>query len=626
MRAGRRPPRAAAATALLLVMPAALLLAGTAAARDAPGNSTILHIAHINDVHNRIEETSTTSAACGPEQREAGLCLGGWARIATAVDWARKAAKKEKAAGFLFLDVGDQFDGTLWDIVYKGQATARLQNIVKPDAMTLGNHEFSFPPKVLAEYIKKLKAPMLGACNVDASKEPELQALLKKWAVFKFGPYKVATLGWLSPDTSFLQLEAENITFNEVVPSVKKCIKELKAEHPDVDLIIGMSHTGYNYDLATAKAVPELDIILGGHSHSYLNNGNTTGPIFDMTKGANAEDCYKLGACDMPVGLFPTMITGKVCSGGAGGAKEAAGPEGAASCRIKTVPVVQAYYASKYLGHVKIDIPTKRLVSQRPMLLGGAKSSNPVPEDPSILKVIKEMAGPVAKLRDRTAGESNVTLIGGNPGRQGETNFGDYVADLFVRAGQELTDFEEKYGLVKIGILTGGNIRSDVDKGDVTYGEVLTAMPFGNTFAIKAATGAQLRSALARGISDLANNAGRFPQISGLRMWHRGTKLLGVELLNPDGSTSPLEDGKSYNVASSTYTLSGGDDYSEFAKAPYLFPSGPAMEQLMMDDLQRAAPNSIKVPDPAKERRVINCAMPYVDCANEKLFGPCCRD
>jgi hypothetical protein len=53
---------------------------------------------------------------------------------------------------------------------------------------------------------------------------------------------------------------------------------------------------------------------------------------------------------------------------------------------------------------VKIDIPTKRLVSQRPMLLGGAKSSNPVPEDPSILKVIKEMAGPVAKLRDQPAG------------------------------------------------------------------------------------------------------------------------------------------------------------------------------------------------------------------------------
>lgn len=64
-----------------------------------------------SDVHNRIEETSTTSAACGPEQREAGLCLGGWARIATAVDWARRAAKKEKAAGFLFL-VGGGLEST----------------------------------------------------------------------------------------------------------------------------------------------------------------------------------------------------------------------------------------------------------------------------------------------------------------------------------------------------------------------------------------------------------------------------------------------------------------------------------------------------------------------------------
>jgi hypothetical protein len=55
---------------------------------------------------------------------------------------------------------------------------------------------------------------------------------------------QVATLGWITPDTSFLQLQAENIIFGEVVPAVRRCIQELKAEHPDVDLVIGMSHTG----------------------------------------------------------------------------------------------------------------------------------------------------------------------------------------------------------------------------------------------------------------------------------------------------------------------------------------------------------------------------------------------
>lgn len=57
------------------------------------------------------------------------------------------------------------------------------------------------------------------------------------------------------------------------------------------------------------------------------------------------------------------------------------------------------------------------------------------------------------------------------------------------------------------------------------------------------------------------------PQVAGLRFWHRGGKLLAAKRLLPDGSTAPLDDATSYNVASTTYLFSGGDGYSMFAKA-----------------------------------------------------------
>ncbi|KAI8473348.1 MAG: Metallo-dependent phosphatase-like protein [Monoraphidium minutum] len=576
----------------------------------APAPGSILHIAHVNDVHNRIQQTSPSGAACGAASQ---LCLGGWARISTAVASARAEAARAKAP-FLFLDIGDEFDGTLWDIVYRGMATARIQNMVQPDAMTLGNHEFSFPAPYLAAYIKNLTAPMLGACNVDTSAEPALRGLIKKWVVYKTGGYKVAALGWLTPDTKYLELNSGNVTFGDVIPSVRACVADLKRAHPDVDLIIGMSHTGYTNDLETAKAIPELDIILGGHSHTFLNIPSAAGPIFDLTKNATAADCVDKAACDKPSGTFPTYVKTQLCAS-AGGVK---------TCTPKQIPVVQAYYASKYMGHLKIDLATKKLLHAQPLLLGGPKSSRPVKEDPSVLAAIRELAGPVEQLEGKVIGSVNATLVAGNVARQMETNFGDYMASLVARSAGAA--FEAKYGPVDVGIFGGGGIRMDIEAGDVTYGYVLSAMPFGNTLGVKAASAADVKAALAGGISRLKENSGRFPQVHGLRYWHRGTDLLAAALLFPNGTTSDLEDGKTYNVASNSYILSGGDGYTTFAKAPFLMPSGPTMDELMAADLEEMAPGSIAIPDPTKERRIINCAAAYVDCGNPEVYRPCCLD
>jgi hypothetical protein len=104
--------------------------------RQDPHTDKYAYIAFVNDVHNRLEEEDpSTSTPCSPKARAAGICVGGWPRISTAVKSLRLQAARE-GAGFFFLDAGDEYTGTLWDAVYQGNTVAPLLlNKVKPDVM-----------------------------------------------------------------------------------------------------------------------------------------------------------------------------------------------------------------------------------------------------------------------------------------------------------------------------------------------------------------------------------------------------------------------------------------------------------------------------------------------------------
>ncbi|KAI8462276.1 MAG: 5'-nucleotidase [Monoraphidium minutum] len=481
---------------------------------------------------------------------------------------------------------------------------------------------------------------MLGACNTDVTFEPQIKdELIKRWHIHQLGRYKVATLGWLTPDTAFtaanvgkvggvdvfsLRQTQSEVRVNPVVPAVKKCVADLKAEHPDVHMIIGLSHTGYNPDLVTAKAVPELDLIVGGHSHTFLKTPVGVGPIFDLSGGATAANCADERACDVSSGPYPTYVKTKLCTG-----------EGAAkNCTNKAVPVVQAFYASKYIGDLVIDLASKRITSAKPVLLGGANSSNPVPQDPATLAAIERLAPPVQDLETESAGLVNVLMIGGRPGRVQETNFGSYLADIMIRAvkldpkfeakNRPLNPkFEAKNGPLNIAVTNSGSIRADIDPGEVTYGDVLTALPFRNTLAVKALTGEQLIGVFKHSVSLISEGEGLFLQVSGVRVFHRGDDLVAVKLLAPNGTTSDIDPAASYNVATIDFVANGGDGYESFKNAPSLLALGNEIGDIMFADLENNMPNAIKVPDVTKTRRIINCEATYVKCGNP-VFGPCC--
>ena len=101
----------------------------------------VLDILHINDMHSRIESINRFNSTCSAEDETEKKCFGGVARVKTKIDERRNALNKENA-NVVVLDAGDQFQGSLFYSTYKGDAAVQFLNLINPDAMAVGNHEF----------------------------------------------------------------------------------------------------------------------------------------------------------------------------------------------------------------------------------------------------------------------------------------------------------------------------------------------------------------------------------------------------------------------------------------------------------------------------------------------------
>ena len=158
-----------------------ILIAATALFLVASARAETLMILHTNDFHSRIEPINRYDGSCSARDNAAGECLGGAARLATAIRVARA-----KAPNALLVDGGDQFQGSLFYNWYKGNATAEIMNVLGYDAMTVGNHEFDDGPEVLCGFMDAVGFPVLMS-NADVSAEPTLAGSLMPSTVIERG-------------------------------------------------------------------------------------------------------------------------------------------------------------------------------------------------------------------------------------------------------------------------------------------------------------------------------------------------------------------------------------------------------------------------------------------------------
>lgn len=228
-----------------------------------PVSATELTILHTSDVHGRLEPITYHNMKN----------VGGAARHS----YFYKQVRKEKL-NTLILDSGDIFQGSIYYQMFKGKLTADILKILKYDAIALGNHEFDRGIKELKILIKKSKTQFLSA-NIDFS-DKELQKLVKPYIIKEFEGRKVLIIGVTTPTLNNLS-NSDGVTIYE--PS--SIVRTIISENNNVDMIILISHCGYEIDKQIALENPKIDIILGGHNHLLFERPIATGNVEIINSG-----------------------------------------------------------------------------------------------------------------------------------------------------------------------------------------------------------------------------------------------------------------------------------------------------------------------------------------------------
>lgn len=491
-----------------------------------------LTILHTNDIHSRIEPIGKTDSTCGEKEAQAEACVGGVARLASAI-----ARERLKAPQSLLLDAGDQFQGSLFYTFYKGRDAAEFMNRLGYEAMAVGNHEFDDGPAVLGRFAAAARFPLLMA-NADLSREPDLARRIAPTAVIAKAGRRIGLIGLTPEANGELTSAGKTIRFGDPVDAARRGVAALRAQ--GIDTIILLSHSGYGEDRRIAAAVDGIDVIVGGHSHTLLSN---------RIAGA--------------AGPYPTLVEA---------------PDG------RGVPIVQAGSYGRYLGRLDVTFDEAGNVlaaTGEPVLLDAG-----VPEDPAVKARVAALAEPLAALRDRPVAVVAAPVEGAREVcRFRECSMGNLVADAMLErtAGQGAT----------IAIANGGGLRSSIDAGTVTVGEILTVLPFQNTLSTFRLKGADVVAALENGVSQVEAGSGRFPQVAGLEFdWTAGgeagrTRIKAVRVKTA-GGLAPIDPAATYTLVSNNFLRGGGDGYKIFAdKALDAYDYGPTLETVVIDYLAR---------------------------------------
>lgn len=521
----------------ILLSAAALALTTGAARAD-----YTLHVLHINDLHSRIESINGSDSTCSAEDEGAGKCFGGIARVATKVQELRDSLK---AAGenVIFLDAGDQFQGSLMYTTYKGAVEAEFMERIHPDAMALGNHEFDDGPEGLAGFLDKVTFPVISG-NLDVSRSNVLKDRIGKSLVLEVGGQKIGIASALAVDTPETAAPGPNVIFSDDIDSLKSQVAALEAE--GVNKIIALTHVGYARDKEIAAAVPGLDAVVGGHSHTFLS----------------ASDPKRSGA-------YPTWVS------------QGAGP----AIGDLLVPVVSAYAYSKYLGHLTLTFSDEGELTYADgdaILLDAS-----VTPDPVITARVKELAGPIDALKAKVVAEAGAAIDGARENcRQVECQMGNLVADAMLARVADQG--------ISIAFENGGGLRASIDAGEVTMGEVLMVLPFQNTLSTFTVTGAEVVEALENGVSQLEDGAGRFLQVAGLKYSFDPAKPAGARvsdvLVAKGQDWVAIEPATAYGVVSNNYVRSGGDGFKMLIDAKNAYDFGPDLADVTAEYLAAHAP------------------------------------
>ena len=515
MKSKLTPPLNRALTlALTLATAGALAACATPPAERPPLKLTILHT---NDHHGRF-----WSNADG----EYGL-----AARKTLID--RVRAEVQAAGGHtLLLDGGDVNTGVPESDLQDAEPDFKGMSLLGYDAMAVGNHEFDRPPSVLALQRRWATFPLLSANIYKGG-----QRMFPSHVIFERGGYRIAVMGLTTNDTAKMVLPANivGIEFRKPADVAAQLVPQLRAQ---ADMVIAATHMGHYTDgksgvnapgdVEMARAVPGLDLIVGGHSQN---------PVCMLMLNLRNE-AYK---------------PGQPCA-----------PD-----RQNGAWIVQAHEWGKFVGRADFELRNGSVQLIQYQLLpvnlwlrgpGGDKklAAERLPEDPAVRAFLQPFQDKGQLSLGVQVGQVDEVLDGDrNRVRRQPTNLGTLIA----RAMMERTGAD-------LGLMNSGGIRDSLPAGVLTYRDLLKVQPFGNTISLVTLSGAELLEYLRFAVRMTAG-AGAFPQTAGVKMRINGTVLESAQIGGRD-----IDPAGRYRLAINNFTASGGDGYPPLDKHPGYVNSG----------------------------------------------------
>jgi len=219
-----------------------------------------LKIIHWNDFH--AQNTPMTKWNASNEKTS----IGGFAYFKAVIDSLKQVAAINHEA-CMTLDAGDNFQGTAISGFTRGASQIKLMNILHPDAVTLGNHEFDYGWTNIDSLIRYKATFAVTNSNILL---PNGKTFAQPYIIKQEGELHVAIIGLTTDDLVNLSLPAnrQGLTITTCKDALKKYLPEIRKQKPD--LIIVLSHIGVDADRELAKQFPEVNIFVGGHSHTPL--------------------------------------------------------------------------------------------------------------------------------------------------------------------------------------------------------------------------------------------------------------------------------------------------------------------------------------------------------------------
>ena len=492
-------------TVLLLTFGIVFGLFGAMPVQAQDGNasgSTIfdVKIVHTNDIHARVEEDDYNQVI-GMDR------LSGIAQTFT-----------EGADGSLMLDSGDTFHGQPIATLVKGESVAKLMKACGYDAMTTGNHDWSYGKERLKELggIANVKILSGNIKNADGTSFFDTDELVKE--ITKNGKtLKIGVFGVSDPEmkNKTTPSNVEGLDFQDAVAYAKGEAATLKAEGCDV--VIALSHTLDPKNVAAQ--VDGVDLWLCGHEHIELSESVTTP---DGSKTYVSESGHYLNS----VGLIDL------------------------NCTMDEDGSVHVDYEKTSVDY---------------------EAAQNYPKDASVTAVLDTIKAENETALNRVIGTSPVELDGvWEHIRIGQTNLGNVITDAYLLATGADIAFEN-----------AGGIRASIAAGTVTYGDVINVSPYGNYVVTKELTGAQIKEMLESSLTiqkncivandsgewdAWPNDSGSYLQVGGIIVRFDPAQPAGARVLSVQKDGQELDDTKEYTVAVNNY-LAGSDSYPQLANA-----------------------------------------------------------